>query len=84
MKKKAFSGFLLRQVILIGILYMGDYLFFFFESNYFNTYLDHVLYLPELFISVMVSLSATVGLISQNLGDVDRFYYLGSWLVLEC
>ena len=70
MKEKAFSGFLLSQIILIGILYMGDYLFFFFESNYFNTYLDHVLYLPELFISVMVSLSATVGLISMPLWGI--------------
>jgi MFS family permease len=49
---------------------MGDYLFFFFEQNYFNTYLDHVLYLPELFISIMVSLSATVGLISMPLWGI--------------
>lgn len=67
MKEKAFSGLLKRQVLLIGLLYMGDYLFFFFEQNYFNTYLDHVLYLPELYISVMVSLSATVGLITMFL-----------------
>ena len=65
MKEKTFSGILLRQVLLIGMLYMGDYLFFFFEQNYFNTYLDHVLYLPEFYISIMVSLSATVGLISM-------------------
>jgi len=70
MREKAFSGFLLRQVLLIGLLYMGDYLFFFFEQNYFNTYLDHVLYLPELYISVMVSLSATVGLISMPLWGI--------------
>ena len=70
MKQKAFTGVLLRQVLLIGMLYMGDYLFFFFEQNYFNTYLDHVLYLPELFISVMVSLSATVGLISMPLWGI--------------
>ena len=44
---------------------MGDYLFFFFEQNYFNTFLDHVLFLPELYISVMVSLSATMGLITM-------------------
>jgi len=44
---------------------MGDYLFFFFEQNYFNTYLDHVLFLPELYISVMVSLSAIMGLITM-------------------
>ena len=67
MKEKAFSGLLLRQVLLIGLLNMGDYLFFFFEQNYFNTYLDHVLYLSPLHISVMVSLSATVGLISMPL-----------------
>jgi len=65
MKEKAFIGMLLRQVLLIGMLYMGDYLFFFFEQNYFNTYLDHVLYLPELYISVMVSLSAGVGFITM-------------------
>ncbi len=65
MKEKTFSKFLRRQVLLIGLLYMGDYLFFFFESNYFNTFLDHVLFLPELYISFMVSLSATVGLITM-------------------
>ena len=70
MKEKAFSGLLLRQVFLIGLLYMGDYLFFFFEQNYFNTYLDHVLYLSPLYISVMVSLSATVGLISMPLWGI--------------
>ena len=63
MKEKAFSKFLRRQILLIGLLYMGDYLFFFFEQNYFNTFLDHVLFLPEIYISVMVSLSATMGLI---------------------
>ncbi|TES94134.1 MAG: MFS transporter [Promethearchaeota archaeon] len=70
LKEKVFSKFLRRQVLLIGLLYMGDYLFFFFEQNYFNTYLDHVLYLPELFISIMVSLSATVGLISMPLWGI--------------
>jgi maltose/moltooligosaccharide transporter len=44
---------------------MGDKLFFFFEQNYFNTYLDHVLFLPPLYISIMVSLSATMGLIAM-------------------
>ncbi len=70
MTEKRFSKFLKRQILLIGLLYMGDYLFFFFEQNYFNTYLDHVLYLPELFISIMVSLSATVGLISMPLWGI--------------
>ena len=70
MKEKAFTGMLLRQVLLIGMLYMGDYLFFFFEQNYFNTYLDHVLYLPEFYISIMVSLSATVGLITMYIWGI--------------
>ncbi|MBA7552509.1 hypothetical protein ES705_45074 [subsurface metagenome] len=65
MKEKTFDKFLRRQVLLIGLLYIGDYLFFFFEQNYFNTFLDHVLFLPPLYISVMVSLSATVGLITM-------------------
>ncbi|MCK4384016.1 MAG: MFS transporter, partial [Candidatus Lokiarchaeota archaeon] len=63
MKEKVFSKFLRRQVLLIGLLYMGDYLFFFYEQSYFNTYLVHVLFLPEIYISIMVSLSATMGLI---------------------
>ena len=63
MNEKAFSKFFRRNLILIGLLAMGDKLFFFFEQNYFNTYLDHVLFLPPLYISIMVSLSATMGLI---------------------
>jgi MFS family permease len=63
LKEKTFNKLLLRQVILIGMLYIGDRIFFFFEQNYFNTYLDHVLFLPEIYISVMVALSATMGLI---------------------
>jgi len=63
LKEKVFSKFLRRQVLIIGLLYMGDYLFFFYEQSYFNTYLVHVLFLPEIYISIMVSLSATMGLI---------------------
>ena len=63
LREKKFSKFLRRQVLLIGLLYCGDYIFFFFEQNYFNTYIDHVLNLPEIYISLMVSLSATMGLI---------------------
>ncbi len=63
MKEKTFNKHLLRQIILIGMLFVGDRIFFFFEQNYFNTYIDHVLFLPELYISLMVSLSATMGLI---------------------
>jgi MFS family permease len=63
LEKKKFSRFLLIQVIVIGILWAADRVFFFFEQNFFNTYLDHVLNLTEIYISVMVSLSAVVGLI---------------------
>jgi Na+/melibiose symporter-like transporter len=41
----------------------GDIIFGFFEQNYLNTYLEQVLNLAPLFISLMVSLSAVVGLI---------------------
>ncbi|NHJ20799.1 MAG: MFS transporter [Candidatus Lokiarchaeota archaeon] len=63
MNEKTFSKFLRRQIFFIGLLYLGDYLFFFFEQNFFNTYLYDVLFLPELYISLMVSLSAAMGLI---------------------
>ena len=65
MTVKAFSKSLKRQVLFIGILFMGENIFFFFEQNYFNTFLDHVLFLPEIYISVMVSFSALMGLISM-------------------
>ncbi|TXT61616.1 MAG: membrane protein of unknown function [Promethearchaeota archaeon] len=60
---KEFSRFLLFQVILIGILWLADTFFFFFEQNIFNTYISNVLQLSDLYVSLMVSLSATVGLI---------------------
>lgn len=63
LERKKFSRFLLIQVIIIGILWAADRVFFFFEQNFFNTYLDHVLNLSEIYISVMVALSAVVGLI---------------------
>lgn len=53
------------QTILIGILFTADSLFMFFEQNFFNIYLVHVLKLTELHISLMVSLSAIMGLIFQ-------------------
>jgi len=62
-KRKTFSKFLKLQVLIIGILWAADRIFFFFEQNFFNTYLDHVLNLSEIYISVMVALSATIGLI---------------------
>ncbi|GAJ08360.1 unnamed protein product, partial [marine sediment metagenome] len=63
MKEKAFSKFLRNQVLIIGALFAGDQIFGFFEQNYLNTYLDQVLGLTPLFISLMVSLSAVMGLI---------------------
>jgi MFS family permease len=61
--KKALPKVVLIQAILIGILYSCDVIFGFFEQNFFNTYLVHVLELPEIYISIMVSLSAAMGLI---------------------
>jgi MFS family permease len=63
MSHKAFSKFLRKQIFFIGLLYMGDYLFFFFEQNFFNTYLYDVLFLSPMYITLMVSLSAAMGLI---------------------
>lgn len=65
MAEKTFSKSLKRQILFIGILFIGENIFFFFEQNYFNTYLDHVLFLPKIYISIMVSFSATMGLISM-------------------
>ncbi|MFX0017563.1 MAG: MFS transporter [Promethearchaeota archaeon] len=64
-KKKIFTRFLIIQVLLIGVLWAADRIFFFFESEFFNTYLDHVLNLPnvDLYIGIMVALSAAMGLI---------------------
>ena len=64
-REKAFSKFLRNQILLIGILLAGDTIFGFFEQNYLNTYLSQVLGLAPLFISLMVSLSAVVGLITN-------------------
>ena len=51
------------QSLIIGILFAGDNIFGFFEQNFMNTYLSHVLWEPEISVSIMVSLSAAVGLI---------------------
>lgn len=60
---KPFSRPLTIQIMIIGILWAADTTFFFFEQNFFNTYIDHVLDLGDLYISLMVSLSAVVGLV---------------------
>ena len=62
-REKTFSKFLRNQILLIGMILAGDIIFGFFEQNYLNTYLEQVLNLAPLFISLMVSLSAAVGLI---------------------
>ncbi|TXT63205.1 MAG: membrane protein of unknown function [Promethearchaeota archaeon] len=60
---EGFSRFVLFQVIIIGVLWLADTFFYFFEQNIFNTYVTNVLNLGYLFITLMVGLSATVGLI---------------------
>lgn len=60
---EGFSRFVLFQVIIIGILWLADTFFYFFEQNIFNTYITNVLNLSYLHITLMVGLSATVGLI---------------------
>lgn len=64
-REKVFSNFLRNQVYLIGLLLAGETIFGFFEQNYLNTYLDQVLFLEPLFITLMVSLSAVVGLVTN-------------------
>lgn len=76
---KTFDRFLLIQVLLIGLLLVGETIFFFFEQNYFNTFLVHVLELEEFYVTIMVSLSAAMGFISQvilgTLSDNTRTKY---------
>jgi maltose/moltooligosaccharide transporter len=64
---KPISSFILSQVILIGIIYAAAQIFGYLEANIFNTYLVHVLNSPLIAITIMVNLSATVGLISNFL-----------------
>lgn len=51
------------QIIYITIAAMGASLFFSFEGGIFNTYINNVLGLEYFYIGLMVSLSATMGLI---------------------
>ncbi|MFW9903242.1 MAG: MFS transporter [Candidatus Thorarchaeota archaeon] len=62
-QNKGLPRAVLIQSLIIGILFGGENIFGFFEQNFMNTYLKHVLGLPEFNISIMVSLSALVGLI---------------------
>ena len=52
-----------RIAIIVGIIFGGATIFGYFEASFFNTYLDHQLGLPYYYISIMVSLSAIMGLI---------------------
>ena len=58
-----FSRFVLFQVFIIGILWLADTFFYFFEQNIFNTYITNVLKFSDLYVTLMVGLSAVVGLI---------------------
>lgn len=64
-REKTFTRFMRNQVLLFGLLLAGDTIFGFFEQNYLNTYIDQVLGLAPLFITLMVTLSAVVGLITN-------------------
>jgi MFS family permease len=52
-----------RTAIIVGLILAGASIFGYFEASFFNTYLDHILNLEYYYISIMVSLSATMGLI---------------------
>jgi len=52
-----------KIAIIVGFLTAGSLIYGYFESSFFNTYLDHILNLPYYYISIMVSLSAIMGLI---------------------
>lgn len=73
------SRFVLFQTMIIGVLFSADQIFGFFEQNFFNTYIAHVLLLPEIYVSIMVSLSAVMGLVFNLVwgivGDNTRSRY---------
>jgi len=64
-KTRTFTQFLKFQVFIIGFIKMGEYVFFFFESNYINLYVEQILGKSEYYVSWLVSLSAVMGLILQ-------------------
>lgn len=51
------------EIMIIGIISIGASIFGFMEGSFFNTYIDHVLVMDYIYISIMVSVSATFGLI---------------------
>lgn len=62
LKSESDKKFISFQVILIGLLGAGATIFGFYEGSFFNTYIDHVLELPYIYIGFMVSISAIFGL----------------------
>ena len=50
-------------ILLIGLINFGAQQFGYMEAEFLNTYIDHVLDLPYIFIGIMVASSATMGLI---------------------
>jgi len=61
--KKYKYGIAPLMIIVIGILNFGAQQFGYMEAEFLNTYIDHVLDLPYIFIGIMVASSATMGLI---------------------
>ena len=59
-----------KTAIIVGIIAAGATIFGYFEASFFNTYLDHQLGLPYYYISIMVSLSAMMGLIMMILWGI--------------
>lgn len=55
--------FLLFQILIIGLIFAAAQIFGYLEAEMFNTYLEHVLNKEDLYIGIMVILSAIVGLI---------------------
>ena len=64
-KIRTFSRFLRFQVLIIGLIKMGEFVFFFFEQNYVNLYVEQILGKGPLYVSWLVALSAVMGLILQ-------------------
>lgn len=51
------------QIVIIGIIFAGSSIFGFYESSLFNTYIEHILNLEYIYISIMIVASAIMGLI---------------------
>ncbi len=64
-KTRSFSRFLTFQIFIVGFIKMGEFVFFFFEQNYINLYVEQILGLSEWYVSFLVSLSAIMGLVLQ-------------------